>query len=97
MNNRPLDVLFVNPDSSAKAYHGLADTYSAREPPTWALLLAQACRSNGFGVAILDCDAQRLKLQQAIQRIKVPNSRRGASPYTARIQTRVPQLHGDSE
>ena len=75
MNNRPLDVLFVNPDSSAKAYQGLADTYSAREPPTWALLLAQACRSNGFGVAILDCDAERLNLQQSVKRIKEINPR----------------------
>lgn len=66
---RRLDVLFVNPDSSAKAYQGLADLYSAKEPPTWALLLAQACRSKGFGVAILDCDAERLGLKQAVQRI----------------------------
>ncbi len=70
MNNRRLDVVFVNPDSSAKAYQGLADTYSAKEPPTWALLLAQACRSNGFGVAIVDCDAERLNLQQSVRRIR---------------------------
>ncbi len=68
-NSRRLDVLFVNPDSSARAYQALADTYSAKEPPTWALLLAQACRSNGFGVAILDCDAERLTLSQAVQRV----------------------------
>ena len=75
MSNRRLDVVFVNPDSSAKAYQGLADIYSAKEPPTWALLLAQACRSNGFGVAIIDCDAERLNLQQAVQRIKDLNPR----------------------
>jgi radical SAM superfamily enzyme YgiQ (UPF0313 family) len=69
MSERPLDVLFVNPDSSARAYQGLADEYAAKEPPTWALLLAQACRSNGFGVAILDCDAERLTLAEAVRRI----------------------------
>jgi hypothetical protein len=37
-----LDVLFVNPDSSAKAYQGLAPVYAAIEPPTWALLLAES-------------------------------------------------------
>jgi anaerobic magnesium-protoporphyrin IX monomethyl ester cyclase len=69
-SGRRLDVLFVNPDSSSKAYQGLADVYSAKEPPTWALLLAQACRSNGFGVAMLDCDAERLRLEEAVGRVK---------------------------
>jgi anaerobic magnesium-protoporphyrin IX monomethyl ester cyclase len=65
----PLDVLFINPDSSAKAYQGLATVYAAIEPPTWSLLLAEACRSKGFGVAILDCDAERLTLEQSVKRI----------------------------
>ncbi|WP_204105263.1 MULTISPECIES: B12-binding domain-containing radical SAM protein [Spirulina sp. CCY15215] len=73
--NKCLDVLFVNPNSSAKAYQDLAKTYSAIEPPTWALLLAQACRSNGFKVAILDCDAERLTCDRAILRIKEANPR----------------------
>ena len=67
--NRPLDVLFVNADSSAQAYQELSKDFSAIEPPTWALLLAQACRANGFGVAILDCGAERLSDEQAVQRI----------------------------
>lgn len=64
-----MDVLFVNPDSSAKAYQGLAKVYSAIEPPTWALLLAESCRSKGFNVGILDCDAERLTLEQSISRV----------------------------
>ena len=67
--NRKLDVLFVNPDSSAKAYQGLATVYSAIEPPTWSLLLAESCRSKGFGVGILDCDAERLTLEQSVKRV----------------------------
>ena len=67
--NRPLDVLFVNADSSAQAYQELSKDFSAIEPPTWALLLAQACRANGFGVAILDCGAERLSDEQAVKRI----------------------------
>ena len=65
-----LDILFVNPDSSAKAYQGLATVYSAVEPPTWALLLAESCRSNGFGVGLLDCDAEKLSIEQAVRRIE---------------------------
>lgn len=65
-----MDVMFVNPDSSAKAYQGLAKVYSAIEPPTWSLLLAESCRSKGFGVSILDCDAEKLSLEQSIKRIE---------------------------
>jgi anaerobic magnesium-protoporphyrin IX monomethyl ester cyclase len=65
-----MDVLFVNPDSSAKAYQDLSKVYSAIEPPTWSLLLAESCRSKGFGVSILDCDAERLSLQQSVDRVK---------------------------
>ena len=69
MKDRPLDVLFVNANSSAQAYQELSKDFSAIEPPTWALLLAQACRANGFGVAILDCGAERLSDEQSVQRI----------------------------
>ncbi len=65
-----MDVLFINPDSSAKAYQGLAKIYSAIEPPTWSLLLAESCRSKGFSVGILDCDAERLTLQASVRRIE---------------------------
>ena len=64
-----MDVLFVNPDSSSKAYQGLALVYSAIEPPTWSLLLAESCRSKGFDVGILDCDAERLTLELSIKRV----------------------------
>lgn len=64
-----MDALFINPDSSVQAYQGLAKVYSAIEPPTWALLLAESCRSKGFSVGILDCDAERLTLDKSLSRI----------------------------
>ena len=70
-----MDVLFVNPDSSVEAYQGLSRTYSAIEPPTWALLLAESCRSKGFRVGILDCDAEKLTIEEAIQRVYEYNPR----------------------
>lgn len=75
MMNRQLDVLFVNADSSALAYQDLSKDYSAIEPPTWCLLLAQSCRAKGFGVAILDCGAERLSDLKALQRIREANPR----------------------
>ncbi len=68
MLNRPLDVVFVESDSSA-AYQALGKVYSAIETPTWSLLLAQSCRSQGFGVAILDGNAERLTVDEAVSRI----------------------------
>ncbi len=64
-----MDVLLINPDSAARAYQGLAEKFSAVEPPTWALLLAESCRAKGFSVGILDCDAEKLSLKTAVQRV----------------------------
>src|SRR5262249_24990854 len=65
----PLDVLFVNPNSSKKVYQDLSQDFAAIEVPVWSLLLAQSCRAKGFGVAILDCDAERLSDEVAVKRI----------------------------
>jgi anaerobic magnesium-protoporphyrin IX monomethyl ester cyclase len=67
--NRPLDVLFINADSSAAAYQALAKDFAAIEPPTWSLLLAQSCRAKGFGAAILDAGAERLTKESTVSRI----------------------------
>ena len=50
-------VTFVIPSSAAQAYQALANKYSAIEPPTWALLLANAVRVEGYDPCILDFDA----------------------------------------
>ena len=65
-----IDVLFVIPNSSKKAYQGLADHYSTIEPPTWALLLASSVRKKGFESQILDCGALRLDENQAVKEIE---------------------------
>ena len=41
-----MDVLFINPDSSARAYQSLSKVYSTIEPSTWPMLLAESCRKN---------------------------------------------------
>ncbi len=70
-----VDVLFVTPNSSQRAYQDLAKTFSAIEPPTWSLLLAESCRSKGFSVAILDADAERLAIDDCVTRINEINPR----------------------
>ena len=73
--NRKLDVLFVNPNSSTHVYQDLSKDFSAKETPTWSLLLAQSCRAVGLGVAILDCDAERLTPEAATKRIREADPR----------------------
>lgn len=72
---RELDVLFVHPGAAHIIYQELSKDITAIETPTWSLLLAEACRSKGFGVGILDCDAERLSNEDAIKRIKDINPR----------------------
>ena len=70
-----MDVLFINANASKEIYQDLSKKYSAREPPTWSLLLAESCRSIGHDVAILDCCAEELTHEQTIERIKEINPR----------------------
>ena len=63
------DILFISPNNARKIYQNLSTKYSAIEPPTWALLLAQSCRSKGYSVSILDCLAENLSTEDAYVRI----------------------------
>lgn len=68
-----LDVLFVEPSSAQEAYQELSHSYAAVETPTWSLLLAESCRSKGYGVGILDCVAEKLTLGESVARIRSSN------------------------
>jgi len=70
-----IDVLFISPGNSSGIYQNLADDYAAIEPPTWALLLAESCRSVGHKVAIIDINAEQLDKDIVIDRIKYYNPR----------------------
>ena len=65
-----LDCLFLVTKSSKKTYQKLSQTYSAIEPPTWALLLAESTRRVGFKVNILDANAENLSEEEILKRIK---------------------------
>ena len=64
-----VDVCFLVASSAKKSYQKLSKTYSAIEPPTWALLLAESCRSVGFKVSIIDANAENLSNKQILERI----------------------------
>ena len=64
-----MDVLFINTNSAQVVYQDLADKWSAIEPPTWSLLLAESCRAQDFGVGILDAQAEGLTHDETAKRI----------------------------
>ena len=70
MSNK-IDLLLISPSNSKVTYQGLSEKYSAIEPPTWALLLAQSVRVKGFKVALLDCLAEGLSHEQVQDRIEL--------------------------
>tara|TARA_B100000700_G_scaffold330650_2_gene458013 strand:- start:355 stop:1902 length:1548 start_codon:yes stop_codon:yes gene_type:complete len=64
-----IDCCFLITSSSAKSYQSLSKKYSAIEPPTWALLLAQSTRSKGFKVSILDANAESLSEEEIYKKL----------------------------
>jgi anaerobic magnesium-protoporphyrin IX monomethyl ester cyclase len=69
------DILFISPNNARNIYQNLSTKYSAIEPPTWALLLSESCRSKDFSVAILDCLAENLSADESYKRIIEINPR----------------------
>ena len=57
---RDIDILIVSPGNNKAIYQGLAKQYSAIEPPIWAGLLAKHARNQGYGVSLIDQEAQGL-------------------------------------
>ena len=70
-----IDVLFINPGNASGSYQDLSKTFSAIETPTWALLLAESCRSISKTVSILDINAERLNLKEVLKRVNLINPR----------------------
>jgi len=62
------DLVLVNPASRPQVYQSLAETLSAVEPPVWAGLMATYVRNKGFGVEIIDAEAECLSSAQTAQR-----------------------------
>ena len=69
-DKKKFDCIFLVAKSSSKTYQKLSVTYSAIEPPTWALLLAQSTRSIGFEVGIIDANAEDINEKEILEKIK---------------------------
>jgi radical SAM superfamily enzyme YgiQ (UPF0313 family) len=71
--NKQLDILFIHTNSSKQIYQELSKQNSAIEPPIWAAMLANHCKINGFGVSILDCEAEQLNWEESAKIISEMN------------------------
>lgn len=67
-----LDLLLVNPSARLTGYSELGEL-SAIEPPLWCALLASYIRKQGYGVAILDAEAENLSTKTTAERIAEAN------------------------
>ena len=65
-----IDCCFLVPNNSKKSYQKLSETYSAIEPPTWALLLAESVRAINFNPIIIDANAENLDEEKIYKRIE---------------------------
>jgi len=68
MNMKKLDILFVHPSAKELRYliyQDLEKNDAAIEPPIWAAMLANHCRTKGFSTEILDCEAEGLRIVDA--------------------------------
>ena len=70
-----LDVLFIAPSNAIGIYQDLAKDYAGIEPPTWACMLAESCRSVGYKVSIFDTGVEILTINESIDKIKKLNPR----------------------
>lgn len=63
------DILFIHPNAANIIYQDLGKSHSAIETPIWGGLLASRARSQGFGVEVLDCEANNLSYKSAAMAI----------------------------
>jgi len=68
-----LDVLFIAPSNLQGIYQELAKDYAGIEPPTWACMLAESCRSIGYNVDILDTAVAGLTYDEVCDVIRDKN------------------------
>ena len=60
-----LDILFIHPNASKKIYQELSKDHTAYEPPIWAGMLANHCRSKNFKTEIQNIENKEIVMQKS--------------------------------
>lgn len=63
-----VDLLLISPGNNRAIYQDLAQEYAAVEPPIWGALLANFARKKGYGVTVLDQEAEGLSVEDIARR-----------------------------
>lgn len=68
-----IDIVLINPGDRKQVYQDLGKDYSAIEPPFWIAVLAAYLRNNGFGVAVIDANAENITPDEIAERVSQIN------------------------
>ena len=68
-SSKGIDLLFINPGTNKKVYGSLANEFAAIEPPFSIALAAAYARGKGYGVEILDANAENLTAAETAERV----------------------------
>lgn len=73
MDSNNLDVVLINPGDRKQIFQSLGNDFSAIEPPFWVAVIAAYLRKCGFGVLIVDANAENISPQETAERINQLN------------------------
>jgi len=68
-----MDIVLINPGDRKQVFQGLGEDYSAIEPPFWIAVMAAYLRNNGFGVAVIDSNAENISPAETAEKVKSLN------------------------
>lgn len=66
---RSCDIVLINPGDKKQVYQNLAEDFSAVEPPFWVAVIAAYLRNSGFGVEIIDANAENISPEETAIRV----------------------------
>ncbi len=75
MSANNLDLLLVNPGGREKIYQQLGGSLTAVEPPLWCRLIAAYARDRGYGVSIIDSEAEGWGPERVAQKVREASPR----------------------
>lgn len=68
-----MDIVLINPGDRKRVYQDLAKDFAAIEPPFLTAVLAAYLRNKGFGVGIIDANADNISPEETALRVKDAN------------------------
>ncbi|MFQ5736963.1 MAG: B12-binding domain-containing radical SAM protein [Thermodesulfobacteriota bacterium] len=64
-----MDIVLINPGDRRQVYQELGKDFAAIEPPFWITVIAAYLRNNGFGVAVIDSNAENITPEETAERV----------------------------